>query len=383
MTAVTIASIRGFAGPMTGVDGELRETVVTTHAQATVAAFRWCFADQIAEHDGALETIDAWLSESTTYDTVWDPAFGGIAAAVARVAAGASADGEDVDGLTATLLLRLAECGRRVGAALAFRAPTGLRFARWILPPSTAIAIDATPGTLRILTHTPHGTFVHAFDRAGDAWDAVTFAHTPLPVVEGTDCLVWTPALASSLDDARLRAGATPASPAPLLAGTAAAIARIDALGDAYAGWVRAVVRHIVPLQPLAHAFPAGAGHIGGDPGVVGLVNHDRPLELADALVQAASRAHIAIARRLDPLVDGSDPAIESALADYHALANVAHFCHAAARNERNDPYLVLRLAHVTSELQRLEATLRGSRAITPAGLALIEPLLGSDRSTV
>jgi HEXXH motif-containing protein len=383
MTAVTIASIRGFAGPLTGVDSELRDAVVTAHAQATVAAFRWCFADQIAEHDGALEAIDAWLSDGTTFDTAWDPAFGSIAAAVARAANGAPREDEDVDALTAALLLRLAECGRRVGAALAFRAPTAVRFGRWILPPSTAIAIDATPGTLRILTHTPHGSFVHAFDRAGDAWDAVTFAHTPLPVVEGTDWIVWTPALAASLDDAGLRAGATLASPGPLLAGAAAAIALIDALGDAHAGWVRAVVRHIVPLQPVAHAFPAGAGHLGSDPGVVGLANHDRPLELADALVHAASRAHVAIARRLDPLVDGSDPAIESALASYHALANVALFCRAAARSDRDEPYLVFRLAHVTSELQRLEATLRRSSAVTPAGLALIEPLLASDHSTV
>jgi hypothetical protein len=382
MTDVTIASIRGFAGPMTGVDGALREAVVTTHAQATVAAFRWCYADQIAEHDGALEAIDAWLSESTTYDTVWDPAFGGIAAAVTRAANGTSRDDEDVDALTAALLLRLAECGRRVGAALAFGEPTPLRFGRWILPSSTAIAIDATPGTLRILTHTPHGSFVHAFDRAGDAWDAVTFAHTPLPIVEGTGWTVWTPALVASLDDAGLRDGATLASPAPVLAGAAAAIALIDALGDAHGAWVRAVVRHIVPLHPVASAFPCGAGRIMTDPGVVGLVNQDRPLELADALVQAASQAHLAMARRLDPLVIGADPAVGSALAAYHTLANVALFCRAAARTHL-DSYLILRLAHVTSELQQLEASLRRSNGITPAGLALIEPLFAADRSTV
>jgi hypothetical protein len=368
MSVVPIAFIRGFASPQSGFDGPLLEHVAIADAHATLMTFRCIYADRIRDaHSGALEAIDAWFDDAPTFDSVWDPAFGGIASAIAH-------DDDDDDRRAAVLLLRFAECGRRVHCSLAFREPATLRFARWPIAECDALEIDAGAARVRVRAHTAAGSRSYAFDRAGNGWDAFAPDPTELAVVGATGWPIWTPALLDAHEYATLRAAASDGATARLARACSAAVTLIDSLGGPYAQWVRTVVRHIVPLEAVPRAFPPTLAAIDHAPGVVGIANHDHPIALADALVYQATLQYGAIARRFGALDDGSSPDAAAALATYHAYANVVLFCRAARHNGHDDPYIVFREADLTLKLAELAASLRTAH-LTAAGEAVWSPL--------
>jgi HEXXH motif-containing protein len=96
----------------------------------------------------------------------------------------------------------------------------------------------------------------------------------------------------------------------------------------------------------------------------------------------------MSLLNRLGEFDDGSDPAlyyspirhtgrpIRWILIAYHAFANVLLFYRCCAANGLDkDPYCRLNEKVLVPQLEQLEGALRKSRALTPLGRALWEPL--------
>jgi HEXXH motif-containing protein len=141
-----------------------------------------------------------------------------------------------------------------------------------------------------------------------------------------------------------------------------------------------------VPFRPIEGSHPSGSSSTYFAPGVIGIGNHDHPLSLCDSLVHEASHQHFYIARRLGPVDDGTDTTeyinpiigvprpISKILLAYHAFANIALFCQEVHAREASE-YLAARLERIVQWLDVLDTALHTTRALTPIGEALWQPL--------
>ena len=123
-------------------------------------------------------------------------------------------------------------------------------------------------------------------------------------------------------------------------------------------------------------------------PGVVALSHASPAIALADALVHEASHQHFYILGQLGPVHDGSDiqlyysPArgadrpIDKILLAYHAFGNVLLFSrHCRSRGVGDLEMCESQERSYEACLTTLQRPLETTRALTPLGRALFEPL--------
>jgi HEXXH motif-containing protein len=150
--------------------------------------------------------------------------------------------------------------------------------------------------------------------------------------------------------------------------------------------WVGRVLRGVVPVAAKPSMI-----HSGGDqdhPGVVYLSFGCPPAALAEMLVHEGTHQYYHLLTCLGPLEDGSDSTlyyspikrtgrqIGMILLAYHAFANVLLFYRLCRRNGfEHDGYIRHNEDALVPQLDQLEAALRTTRALTPLGRALWEPL--------
>ena len=131
---------RGFACPQGELDKDLLEACVVEHGRQTVDAFIARYDDRLERYaSGLAPVLLGWLQGDDTYETVWNPAFGAMRAALL------SPDAQDVERSAGALGLRLHECGYPGQWELQLDTPVRFRFDRWLLPRSNALRVSATP----------------------------------------------------------------------------------------------------------------------------------------------------------------------------------------------------------------------------------------------
>lgn len=173
-----------------------------------------------------------------------------------------------------------------------------------------------------------------------------------------------------------------PRAPSPSLV---AAFRLLEEASPQYASWVRKVLRmvHQVESEPGELASSSSVG----TPGAIAMSDAENPMLVAETLVHEASHQYLHAAVRLGPTVDDSDTAlywspfrrafrpISAILVAYHAFANVVLFyddLERAGVDPDTAGHLRMPLA---ASLLEIEPILARSRALTPVGRGLFEPL--------
>lgn len=150
--------------------------------------------------------------------------------------------------------------------------------------------------------------------------------------------------------------------------------------------WVRSIIRRI-------GFFSAPYGHLSSSSspilyGTVGVTAFYDPVPMAEMLVHEASHQHFFIAKRLGKIHDETDHALhfspmagrsrplEPILLAFHALGNMAlMYAALAERHDRIGKYSEQRLDEILAQANDLAPAIDQSRALTPLGRGLFEPL--------
>ena len=153
-----------------------------------------------------------------------------------------------------------------------------------------------------------------------------------------------------------------------------------------YLTWVDRTVRALVPVETRASSTTSSSFELA--PSVVALSHTSPAITMADALVHEASHQHFYALTQLGPVDDGSDtslyfsPArgedrpIDKILLAYHAFANVLLFYRCCREHGVADLGLCVALERSYEDVvATLQRPLEVSRALTPLGRALFEPL--------
>ena len=95
----------GFACPQVGLDPSFLEMLVVEHARQTLETFTERHRSHLESYGaGLIPLFTSWLQFDETFQTVWDPAFGGVFAGLLNEA-------DPMEQRAAALALRLHECG--------------------------------------------------------------------------------------------------------------------------------------------------------------------------------------------------------------------------------------------------------------------------------
>jgi HEXXH motif-containing protein len=153
-----------------------------------------------------------------------------------------------------------------------------------------------------------------------------------------------------------------------------------------YRAWVDRVVHSLVPI-----GLPAGrllSSSFVDIPSVVALSFGSLPINLADCLVHEASHQHFYALTQLGRVDDGTDTGlyyspgprterpIDKILLAYHAFANILLFYRYARAHGFTDDGHTLRMERSCEDsVAQLTKPLESTRALTPIGRALFEPL--------
>ena len=155
-----------------------------------------------------------------------------------------------------------------------------------------------------------------------------------------------------------------------------------------YFAWLTRSIRYVVPLATEPDSIISGSFHYR--PAVVNLAYAASPLPLADFLApHEAGHQYFYATRLVKRLDDGSDTQlyfqpliraqrkIDYMALGFHAHANVVLFCRDyRASGPDDDGYCARREASLLSDLACFQELLGTSKALTPVGRALVDPLL-------
>src|SRR6266511_463968 len=165
------------------------------------------------------------------------------------------------------------------------------------------------------------------------------------------------------------------------------ALGLLGSAAPAYLRWVEWGLRDAVVVGARSSSPRSGVSREW--PGVVYLSAPHEPWALAERLVREATHQYLHLAERVGPVDDGADERsywsplegkerpLSRLLAAYHAFGNVALFHRACVETGVNDRgYAAGRLAALLPALRTTEGHLWENRALTPAGRALLDPLM-------
>lgn len=375
--------LRGFACPHLNRQNWFLEALVIEHARQTLSLFRERYVSQGQQHGSGLVGL---ITDSTQWDlsfeTVWDPAFGGIYAGLSKCV-------DSIDQRAAALALRLHECGYGGDWELHLAQPHGFRFDRWVLPAGDTIRVSATHEQVCVAIRVTSIWHNVTFHQTGNEWQ-VTGEALALPLLNGpqTRWIVLDRAQLWTWEVRDIADNIMDCGPELMVSRCEDALAVLRDYAPVYFLWVSKVIRFIAPWQVKPGQHPSGSSSSNLAPGLVGIGNHNHAISLADSLIHEATHHYYYIAKRLGDIDDRTDEAlyynpflktkrpIDRILLAYHAFGNVLLFCRMAIRSGLvDDSYVLNREQQLAEQLKILEKALQYSRALTQLGRALWEPL--------
>ncbi|HSO34995.1 MAG TPA: HEXXH motif-containing putative peptide modification protein [Labilithrix sp.] len=378
MTTTFELQQRGFACAEESLDRGYLDAIVRRRSARIAGLFLKCFRRRLVASACGLEAILEHLGDEP-FDMVWSSALGQLRHALLVEPR------DDQRALIAAtnMALHLAEKGRALDFEIAFESAQVFRFGNHLLPATRRLTFSAGGGVARL----DGSDFTCTFSRAGSSWGCVPRARE-LAVLD-------TPGTAVLLLPGLPAGDSLPEGLAPSLADPAAIGAAYEAAYDvlaegapAYLAWVHRAVHSLLPVAARPGTTTSSSFEL--HPGVVALSHESPAIAMADALVHEASHQHFYILGQLGPVDDGSDrtlyfsPArradrpIDKILLAYHAFANVLLFYRQCRSNgvSGGDAELCERQERdYEACLATLQRPLETTRALTPLGRALFEPL--------
>jgi HEXXH motif-containing protein len=377
-------SYAGFSGPQRRIDAGLLDALAAEHARGYIERFREEFRPELKQRTaGVLDVLDGWLSQKSDFDTAWDPAF----AAIARTCLSQSRPSADVIARRAAgLALCLGRRGECNEWEAALARSTRLRWGRWLLPAGHRIEVSNRRGRRTILIQTANGPFKVDFVRGRGDWHSRQARGLQRVRMERHQCLVMARSGLPTLEFQcqGFRYSGEPQEDMVAACGRAVALLRRHA--PQYLRWVDRVLRGVIPCRALTTAYRSGSDvH---QPGLVQMSFPAGAAAHAEMLVHESAHQYFYLLTRLGPVDDGSDRElhyspvrqtrrpIDKILLAYHAFANVLLFYRECQRSRLKDGgYCRVNEKELLPQIQQLEVPLRSSRALTPLGRALWEPL--------
>lgn len=379
----------GFASPKTGVDNmPLLEMLIIDHGKQIVDTFLERHATRLERSgSGLVPALKTWLQADTPYDAVCNFTLGDMYSALL------SEQPDELDRCAAALAIRMHAFGLEGEWQFQLDNPVSFLFDRWMLPLGDAVRVSATSQTVLIDTHTEDGWRQTAFRRRGEnGWESNDAKPLPLTLHPELRCTVvpveYLPAaspaqlLAKGLYDGDSRNADTNL----FLKTCSGATELISEYAGMYLPWVRHVVKDLIPLPPRPGVLHSASGNLA--PGVISVTNQDLRCALAEQLVHEATHQYLYILKRLGPMDDGTDETLYFSpfrnmgrpilyiLFAYHAFANVLLFYRMARANGLSDDEPGMSDQQKLEEnLQTVDKALQTTRALTPLGRALWEPL--------
>ncbi|HEX5708314.1 MAG TPA: hypothetical protein VFX96_13505, partial [Pyrinomonadaceae bacterium] len=135
---------QGFSCPDEKFDEPFFEAVATNFAREAVRLFLKNHAAELErEGRGLVSLLEDWLAGEPTFDTIWDPAFGGALSALAGKEA-------EPTGAAAGLALRLCAQGRAADCEVRLGRPSRLMWHQWLLPCADAVKVESDGRRARI-----------------------------------------------------------------------------------------------------------------------------------------------------------------------------------------------------------------------------------------
>lgn len=330
--------------------------------------------------NGLAEALDT-ASTALTLRSAWDPWAGAVARSLRR-------DDPSPERAAVVAALHLTASGSAItNWSCLLDEPTRLRFGRYMLPAVELVAVSVQHSGRRVAARGPAG------DRE------VTLAPDGSYQAAGVELL---PAVGERrqltlLPRAEPVIGFPPDGDGVIVPGSGlpgeavssldAATRLLDRCAPAYLRWVEWAVRDAVVLS--AEPGSPRSGMSGDWPGLVYLSAPHEPATVAELLVHEAAHQYLHLTRRVGPVDDGSDERrywsplkgaerpLGRLLAAYHAFGNVALLYRACIEAGVDDlGHAAVRLPTLLEALRSTEGHLWGNPALTPAGRALLDPLM-------
>lgn len=166
----------------------------------------------------------------------------------------------------------------------------------------------------------------------------------------------------------------------------AAALDDLSRFSPALFTWVTSVIREIVPLRSIVGELASSSSP--WDCGTVGITVDSRSVIVSEMLVHEASHQHFFIAKHLGKFDNGTDlkeyfspmakqnRTIEKILLAFHAIGNMLIMHSLFIEGSHSDVSLsVERISILSRKLRCIEGILVNSKALTPLGRAIYDPL--------
>ena len=371
------AAYRGFSSPLEPFNTAFLNAVTVGHARQVTRRFLDRFAPRIEKRsDGLVAALKEWTSGDSTFEDVWDPAFGRLRAALE------SSGPSRVTDRAVSAVLRLHERGRTGEWEARLDCAGPIRIGRFVLPAADRLRVRADGRRLQMVLGRGARSRSLTLPQSTETAEGI----------RGVEVLATTKAADSRIIVLRRRAldasefsedlPRVDRSPDSIVGPLDAALRLIARHSPAYLAWIRRVVRQVLPQadDPAMITSSSAAWR----PGVLYSANRPDPAALVEMLIHEATHQYMYILRQLGPLDDGSDDALP--------LARPRND-EAPRRDGRRVPRGRQRHALLpglpagsrlrpretersfAAALPAYEEVLRASRALTPIGRALWRPL--------
>ncbi|MBX3190378.1 MAG: hypothetical protein KF819_25485 [Labilithrix sp.] len=378
---------RGFSCPHEAIDEDFMRRIAATHYRRALRTF-------VARHgvflretgSGVVDLFERWLAEdasSRDFETMWHVAFGKMREVLAQRM------GDDEVALSgARVGLRLAEMGREGRFSVKLASPERLRFGRYVLPMGQRIEIAAERDALEATIDHGGERSVLRFERDGEWRQESGPAAFAIPTFDtGARTInLLVPETPEGRDNMEHELVADDEVLATIRSGYRSAFDVLARFAPVYAPFVNRLLRNLVPVQPEPGGY-IGGGSLRDNPGVVKLPFAREPVGLAANLGHENAHQHYFLARSAGRIDDGSDTALyyspfvfadrdlTSIVLTYHAFANEALVLRTCELAGIDDPYAGERAILLRDTLAPLEDLLAKSKALTPMGHAIWEPV--------
>jgi HEXXH motif-containing protein len=332
-------------------------------------------------HSELIAFIEDSFESITTFDSVWNLAFGKLKHALL------TGNNSDYIHAAVTLGLHLQYCGRLGAWKAELQPSTRLRWGHWLLPMADRLVVEGQKQKVMIqLTHADRTNQI-TFVQCDGKWEGEGVEVLPQTCkgLKHLTLLLPNTLTDTIFDDLRPDFGDNVSVKESLiLCESAGELLRSHS--EAYFLWVERVIHSIVPLK-MENGIILNSS-IETRPGIVGISLPLTVLALVETLIHEAAHQHFYLLSRLGAVEDGTDTTlyyspikrqerpIRYILIAYHAFANVVLFYRICRENNFSESEACYqREATLFPQLIQLETALQTSRSLTPLGNSLWEPL--------
>lgn len=371
---------RGFAGPVEDLNEEFFDALAVGSAHE--AALAWLDRTFPREAGGGLrKQIETWSAGSVTREQTWNPIFG-------QLWVGGDPRTQRTSGAAIRLGLRLGYCGVPGEWRLSCDAPTALTWEAWVLPPSNEVRFASEGRVAEIEFDDGDSRGRAEFRLVEGRWTSDWPVRDPEVRLLDNEVVLSLAGAKQDRDLAYLHGDLLPEGDWSAAADRfAAARDVLECFAPEYLRWTDRVTRVVIPLRGDGAEINSGSSR--DQPGSSHMSFDGPPEALAEMLVHEGTHQYSYLLSRIGPVDDGSDPTsyyspikrrgrpIHYILLAYHAFANVLLFSKRCLDGGFEDRTAHLRrnLADLPPQLDKLEEALTATRALTPLGRALWEPL--------